>query len=309
MEEIAISSTSLWNRDTLADANSYLRALTEFRFIIALVITKNVLAHTKGLSVKLQGKWQDIARAYKDFKLVKESLSKARGSMDSFHRNWYEESCLLGSKVNVQPSVPRTNNRQTQRTNTPATSESEYYKRTISIPLLDHILSELDSPFHVSSERVTIFMSLMPSAMLSKQYINTGELNEIISLYGENLPCQSTIATELHCWKIKWERDRKSCEMCNTLVKALAAADKDIFPNIHTLLQIAVTQPVTSCECERSISKLRLLKSVRRSTMTEERLNGLALISVHRDIYLDLDCLLNEFARMHPRRLKLLYDV
>ena len=95
--------------------------------------------------------------------------------------------------------------------------------------------------------------------------------------------------------------------MCNTLVKALAAADKDIFPNIHTLLQIPVMQPVTSCECEHSISKLRLLRSLR-STMTEERLNGLALISVHRDVYLDLDILLNEFVRMHPRRLKLLFD-
>ena len=179
----------LYGIETLAVANSYLRALKEFKFIIALVITKNVLAYIKGLSVKLQGKWQDIARAYKDIKLVKESLSKARGSVDSFHRNWYEESCLLGLKVNVLPSVPRTNNRQTQRTNTPATSESEYYKRTISIPLLDHILSELDSQFHESSERVSMFMSLMPSAMLSKQYINTGELNAIISLYGENLPC------------------------------------------------------------------------------------------------------------------------
>ena len=138
-------------------------------------------------------------------------------------------------------------------------------------------------------------MTLIPSAMLSKEYINTGEeLTELVSLYIENLPCESTLPTELHCWKIKWERDRISSEMCNTLVKALAAADKDIFPNIHTLLQIAVTQPVTSCECERSISKLRLLKSVRRSTMTEERLNGLALLSVHRDISLDLDILLND---------------
>ena len=73
-----------------------------------------------------------------------------------------------------------------------------------------------------------MFMSLMPYTMLSKQYVNTGELNEIISLYGENLPCESTLATELHCWKIKCERDRKSSEVCNTLVKTLAAADKDL---------------------------------------------------------------------------------
>ena len=128
---------------TLADVNLCLGTLTDFRFTITLIITKNVLAYTKGLSVKLQGKWQDIAREYKDVKLVKESISKARGSIDPFHCNWYEESCLLGLKVNVQPSVSRTNNRQTQRTNTPATSESEYYKRSISISLLDHILSEL----------------------------------------------------------------------------------------------------------------------------------------------------------------------
>lgn len=140
-----------------------------------------MLAYTKGLSVKLQGKWQDIARAYKDIKLVKESLSKVRESIDSFHCRWYEESCSLGSQVNVQPSVPRINNRQTQTANTPAISASEYYKHTISIPLLDHILSELDSRFRESSERVTKFMSLMPPAMLSKEYFNTAEeLNEIV---------------------------------------------------------------------------------------------------------------------------------
>ena len=62
-----------------------------------------------------------------------------------------------------------------------------------------------------------------------------------------------------------------------------------MFPNIHTLLKITATQPVTSCECERSISKLRLLKSVIRTTMTEDSLNGLALLSVHRDLNLNLD--------------------
>ena len=116
------------------------------------------------------------------------------------------------------------------------------------------------------------------------------------------------MATELHCWRVKWEQDRNSVEGCNTIIKTLTAADKDMFPNIHTLLKIAATQPVTSCECERSISKLRLLKSVRRTAMTEDCLNGLPLLSVHIDLNLNLDNLLDNFARIHPRWLKFLHD-
>ena len=131
----------------------------------------------------------------------------------------------------------------------------------------------------------------------------------MVSLHSDNLPCESTLATELHCWRIKWEQDRNSVEGCSTIIKASTAADKDMFSNIHTLLKIAATQPVISCECERSISKLRLLKSVRRTTaMTEDCLNGLALHSVHRDLNLILDNLLNKFARIYSWWLKFLHD-
>ena len=42
----------------------------------------------------------------------------------------------------------------------------------------------------------------------------------------------------------------------NTPEKALDHAECDFFPNIHTLLCIMGTLPVTSCECECSISML-----------------------------------------------------
>ena len=71
------------------------------------------------------------------------------------------------------------------------------------------------------------------------------------------------------------------------------------------LLKIAATQPVTSCKCERSISKLRLVKSILTTTMGEERLNGLALLHVHADLNLDLDSMVDMFARQHPRKMKL----
>ena len=47
--------------------------------------------------------------------------------------------------------------------------------------------------------------------------------------------------------------------------------DKDFFPNIRVLLSIMATLPVTSCECERSISMLKLIfKNPLRSTMKQD---------------------------------------
>ena len=39
--------------------------------------------------------------------------------------------------------------------------------------------------------------------------------------------------------------------------------------------------------------------------MTEERLNGLAMLYVHRDISCSPDAVVDEFARMQPRKLEL----
>ena len=84
-EEIIEAPAGNWNRDTISNPQSYLRAMTEFRLIITLIITKNLLAYTKGLSIKLQGKWQDIVRAYSNIQSTKLSLEDIRKNIDSFH--------------------------------------------------------------------------------------------------------------------------------------------------------------------------------------------------------------------------------
>ena len=55
MEEIASSHASEWNRESRSDANSFLLAISQSSFVVALVLSHNVLSYTKGLSVKLQG--------------------------------------------------------------------------------------------------------------------------------------------------------------------------------------------------------------------------------------------------------------
>ena len=54
-----------------------------------------------------------------------------------------------------------------------------------------------------------------------------------------------------------------------------------IFPNIRKMLIHIMVLPVTSCEAERSFSALHRIKTFLRTTMGNDRLNGLALLNVH----------------------------
>ncbi|KAM3198109.1 hypothetical protein ACQJBY_073300 [Aegilops geniculata] len=58
----------------------------------------------------------------------------------------------------------------------------------------------------------------------------------------------------------------------------------DCFPNATIAYRTLLTIPVTVASAERSFSKLKLLKSYLRSTMTQERLSGLATIAIEIDI-------------------------
>ena len=75
--------------------------------------------------------------------------------------------------------------------------------------------------------------------------------------------------------------------------------------NVYAILQVLITIPITSASCERSISTLRNLKNYLRNTMVQDRLNGLALMHAHRDMELDLEKIIDLFANLHPRRMKM----
>ena len=77
--------------------------------------------------------------------------------------------------------------------------------------------------------------------------------------------------------------------------------NKNAYAAIWKLLQILCTLPVTTAEAERSFSYLRILKSYLRNTMTEDRLNGLALLYIHRDIPVEVDEVLDEMAQKTRR--------
>jgi hypothetical protein len=89
------------------------------------------------------------------------------------------------------------------------------------------------------------------------------------------------------------------------LVDVLPFVDEISFPNIYMAFQIFATIPVTTCSCERSISALQRMKTYLRSTMSESRLRGLALLNVQHEIHLDTEHIIDEFATHNPQRMML----
>ncbi|XP_019184961.1 PREDICTED: zinc finger MYM-type protein 1-like, partial [Ipomoea nil] len=79
------------------------------------------------------------------------------------------------------------------------------------------------------------------------------------------------------------------------------------FPNATIAYRILLTIPITVASAERSFSKLKLLKSYLRSSMLQERLNGLALISIENEILeeIDIKSLVDDFASKCARRISL----
>ena len=191
------------------------------------------------------------------------------------------------------------------RTNCPADSSEEYYKRNLIIPFLDHFLAEFNERFSNNSKRAALILHLIPEVICSKGGIDMQALKEVVELYSDDLPSPLSVNAEVHMWLVKW-LGKERVDVPNTAIEALKEADLSFFPNIHTLLRIFCTMAVTSSECERSISGLRRLKTFLRTSMGEERMNGLLLLHIHRNMKIDIEEIVTEFARRNPRRMKLL---
>ena len=90
-----------------------------------------------------------------------------------------------------------------------------------------------------------------------------------------------TFKAELSRWIDRSKPAQGEAQAIISPEAALKLAESSLCPTIAALLRIVCTWPVTSCECERSISAMGRIKSALRSTMVQERFSDLALLHVH----------------------------
>jgi hypothetical protein len=88
---------------------------------------------------------------------------------------------------------------------------------------------------------------------------------------------------------------------------------KAAFPDLALFGQLVLTIPVSSANAERSFSTLKRVKTYLRSTMAEQRLNNLCLLSIERELSAklmkDVTPVVDRFALMKNRRCNLIKTV
>jgi histone deacetylase complex regulatory component SIN3 len=110
----------------------------------------------------------------------------------------------------------------------------------------------------------------------------------------ENLLC------EYQLWTINWEGRSDDLNELNA-IKTLEKCDKQFYPLIYILLKILATLPVSTASAESSFSTLKRLKTYLRNTIGQERLTGLALLNIYRDVIVDPLEIINKLAQRRQR--------
>lgn len=204
------------------------------------------------------------------------------------------------NKNKEEISFPRIGKRQTHRNYVPAYRSEEYkYKLNIFLPFLDHIRIQLPDRLQKHKSFISSLQQIIPSKCI---YSTSEEINDCVQFYSQILTVPTVFKAEFSIWKSKWLKEESRP---NTAISGLDNCNMLLFPNIWKLLQVLATIPMSTATPERTFSSLKILKTYLRNSICETRLNGLASMSIHREINVDLEEVLNRFAK-HPRKIMLL---
>ena len=274
---------------------------------VIILIRRSILSYTSAVTELLLKKSNDILQVYQLIESVKAQFHDIRTNVDIFHEEWYKVALELAEKIQLQESMPRSCNRQVHRDNQPHSNCSEYYKYSITIPLVDHVVAHLRSYFSSSNITVTNGFYLVPYVLYKANNNNVNWREKVwnfLKFYSTDFVFVKDIPAELDLWERYWTKEFKGnlpTTVSDTL-DALNELNPYSYPTVFEALKIIAVLPSTSCSCERSISFLRRLKDYTQSTMKLDRLNGLASMYIHTDICINPSFVLKKFVLANPNR-------
>ena len=197
------SSREGYNRDTVTDAAALLNAIIQFQFLMAFVVMWTGLTILKGLSISLQSSSIDICKTYRDVSNTKASVQCVRDKIEDFQTQWFDLAKGMSEAVHgTSPEIPRRCGRQRHRNNIPAKNPKEYYKRSITIPFLIHLLTQLQERFSSDHQRVGLALSLVPSVMKNTPQWSEN-VKQLAELYQDDLASPQNLNIESLRWEVR----------------------------------------------------------------------------------------------------------
>ncbi|XP_062619607.1 52 kDa repressor of the inhibitor of the protein kinase-like [Saccostrea cucullata] len=231
-------------------ASQYLAAILRFEFIIALVVAEHVLSSTVALTNYLQKKDIDLLEAVTEAKVVIRRLTDERNDISVWDA-LYGRATEIAAEHDLQPCVPRRAGRQQHRENHPLNNPSDYWRVSLYLVFLDHLVNEISSRVTKNEERFLISY-LLPAKL---QDLTADVTDRLYNAYKSDLTSKVEFVDEITRWRIRWNLAGTDTGP-NKIIDLLNKTNKDIYPGIFCVLSIFLTMPVSSA----SILKEKLLK-------------------------------------------------
>ena len=281
------------------------KSLDDFSFILQLFCMKPVLAAVNETSVLLQSSQLDILLASQYICNLALELSSLR--TESAFDDAMSKASQFAEIAGIDTTFREARRRKIPTRYLDDPCASAYITDVIAQRNLPSAAVELRSDyFFVIDRLVQEVKDRFPERL---QMFSPLQCPHMDMLDGKNQLCILARTYELDEERLvaQWRLFRQGCGR-----KAMSMASCYLkVPPEHEVLraayQLLLTLPVTSAGVERCFSKLALIKSKLRTTMSQDRLQSLLLCSVEKDILtrLSSDDLVARFASLVDRRLDL----
>ena len=305
----------------LSDAQGLLEQINRYEFLIFLFFWKKMLETAFYLSAYLQNSSIDMLTASHLIKVFENDLGKMRTEYESEFVKFENEATKLAQKCDINTDYKQQRGRKTT-IRFGENAEDDVITDARKKFMVESYLVSLDAAKNRVNERFEHFHNIASKFCVldPDNFHKTDNVNKLALLadtYSDVIESQDVIVREFDSFKDMLTEimnsninENASVKLTiNTILKFMIANDMCcIYPNFSTLYKIYMTLPITSATAERSFSRLKNIKSYLRSTMGEDRLSNLALISIEREFATEIDCnkIVDHFAKMKSRRMDLL---
>ncbi|KAL6530683.1 hypothetical protein OROGR_014543 [Orobanche gracilis] len=297
-----------------SEANSLAKyELGDFEFLISIIIWFDILCVVNLVSKHLQSSDTLIDVAIEKIKRLISFFERYR---ESGFYDALDTAKKIALEMNIDPNFPQRreirrkkffDEDQNDTSSVSSQSAEESFKVNYFLYIIDQAIVSLKKRFEQYQEYENIFGFLFTSHKL--QSMDDANLKYCCAQLEIALKSneQSDVdGNELYV-ELKLLQEFLPSESMGPMDILRFLNGLGFFPNAIIAYRILLTIPVTVASAERSFSKLKLLKSYMRSTMSQERLNGLALVAIENDILeqVHYEDLVDDFASKNARRMSL----
>lgn len=298
LEEIAE-----WDDKTTASlAHQLAVAVKSIEFQCAIRSMAVVFSVTLPLSRILQTESADLQLAMNCVTTVEAELQNIRTNANAEFAKEFTNVSKFCDDLGIPVNIPRRFSQKKNANQTsPETTPEMHFRVAVFLPFVDSALMQLQMRLLQHRELLLGFSCLQKYDKVEWTSDDEDNAINLFNRYEKLIHCsKSEAVAEIKLWR------RHMATVCkpNNLQEAIQKSDVVMFATVRVLLEIFAALPVTTSAVERSFSSLRLLKTYLRNALTENRLNGLALLSIHRDIAVCPEAVLNLLAT-EQRRLQM----